>query len=101
MRVFLLINMLPDLRLAYSFSQTGSNREMLDAGETHMSNFLRLLVRYFNDTALKVSTPCQPSLHCSFAEPIACNKREFELTESKAKKLISGSRRYLTTMIND
>jgi hypothetical protein len=35
MRVFLLINMLPDLRLAYPLSQTGSNREMFDAGETH------------------------------------------------------------------
>jgi hypothetical protein len=93
--------MLPDLRLAYSLSQTGSNREMLDAGETHMSKFLQLLVCYFNDPSLEVSTPCQPSLHCSFAEPIACNKGEFELTESKAKKLFSHSRRYLTTMIND
>ena len=101
MRVFLLINMLPDLRRAYSLSQTGSNREMLDAGETHMSKFLQLLVRYFNDPSLEVSTPCQPSLHYSFAEPIACNKGEFELTEMKAKKLISDSRRYLTTMIND
>ena len=101
MRVFLLINMLPDLRLAYSLSQTGSNREMLDAGETHMSKFLQLLVHYFNDPSLEVSTPCQPSLHYSFAEPIACNKGEFELTEMKAKKLISDSRRYLTTMIND
>jgi hypothetical protein len=33
MRVFLLIDMLPDLRLAYSLSQTGSNREMLDRGK--------------------------------------------------------------------
>jgi hypothetical protein len=101
MRVFLLINMLPDLRRAYSISQTGSNREMFDAGETHMSNFLQLLVRYFNDPELKVSTPRQPSLHYSFAEPIACNKGDFELTQLKAKKLISDSRRYLTTMIND
>eukprot|EP00970_Alexandrium_tamarense_P011492 scaffold2507_cov100-Alexandrium_tamarense.AAC.3 len=101
MRVFLLINMLPDLRRAYSLSQTGSNREMLDAGETHMSKFLQLLVRYFNDPSLEVSTPCQPSLQYSFAEPIVCNKGEFELTEMKAKKLISDSRRYLTTMIND
>eukprot|EP00970_Alexandrium_tamarense_P018494 scaffold13343_cov264-Alexandrium_tamarense.AAC.3 len=101
MRVFLLINMLPDLRRAYSLSQTGSNREMLDAGETHMSKFLQLLVRYFNDPSLEVSTLCQPSLHYSFAEPIACNKGEFELTEMKAKKLISDSRRYLITMIND
>eukprot|EP00970_Alexandrium_tamarense_P012214 scaffold2837_cov152-Alexandrium_tamarense.AAC.2 len=61
MRVFLLINMLPDLRRAYSLSQTGSNREMLDAGETHMSKFLQLLVCYFNDHSLEVSTPCQPS----------------------------------------
>ena len=33
LRVFLLISMLPDLRLAYSLSQTGSNREMLDKGK--------------------------------------------------------------------
>jgi hypothetical protein len=38
MRVFLLINMLPDLRLAYPLSQTGSNREMFDAGETHITS---------------------------------------------------------------
>lgn len=101
MRVFLLILKHADLRRAYMLSQDPSNREMLDAGETHMSNFLKLLVRYFNDPSKTVSTPCQASLHSSFSEAILCNKGDFELTEEKAKKIIADARRHLTTMIND
>eukprot|EP00986_Skeletonema_menzelii_P019796 scaffold29150_cov371-Skeletonema_menzelii.AAC.1 len=101
MRVYLLILKYGDLRRAYTLSQTASTREMLDAGETYMSRFLKLLVTYFNDSSKTVSTAAHPSLHSAFSEPIVCNKGDFELTEEKAKKLFADSRKHLTTMINN
>ena len=101
MRVYLLILKHADLRRAYALSQNASTREMLDAGETYMSRFLKLLVLYFNDSLKTAATPANPSLHSSFSEPIVCNKGNFELTEEKAKKLFADSRKHLTTMINN
>lgn len=101
MRVFLLILEHADLRRAYMLSQDSSDRQMLDAGETHMSQFLKLLVQYFNDASKTVSTPILPYLHSSFSDPIVCNKGDYELTEEKAKKILADSRRILTTMINN
>eukprot|EP01082_Thalassiosira_pseudonana_P009561 g8661.t1 g8661 contig3:638798-640275(-) len=100
-RFFLLIPKFEDLRRAYAYSQTPSHREMLDGRETYKSRFLKLMVQYFNDSNISVSTPSQPSLHSCFSEPILCDKGDFELTEEKAKKILADSRRHLTTMIND
>eukprot|EP01082_Thalassiosira_pseudonana_P005130 g4770.t1 g4770 contig16:314033-315247(+) len=100
-RFFLLIPKFQDLRRAYTYSQTPSHREMLDGRETYKSRFLKLMVQYFNDSNISVSTPSQPSLHSCFSEPILCDKGDFELTEEKAKKILGDSRRHLTTMIND
>lgn len=100
-RFFLLIPKFEDLRRAYAYSQTPSHREMLDGRETYKSRFLKLMVQYFNDSNISVSTPSQPSLHSCFSEPILCDKGDFELTEEKAKKILGDSRRHLTTMIND
>ncbi len=49
LRAFLLIVKYEELRRAYALSQTSSTREMLDAGETYLSRFLKLWVTYFND----------------------------------------------------
>ncbi len=101
LRAFLLLLQYPELRRAYMLSQTSSSREMLDAGETHLSRFLKLWVAYFNDPSKTVYTPSVPSLHSAFSEPIVCNKDAFEFTEEKAKKLLGDCRRNLTTMINN
>eukprot|EP00574_Skeletonema_japonicum_P005801 CAMPEP_0201733090 /NCGR_PEP_ID=MMETSP0593-20130828/30630_1 /ASSEMBLY_ACC=CAM_ASM_000672 /TAXON_ID=267983 /ORGANISM="Skeletonema japonicum, Strain CCMP2506" /LENGTH=504 /DNA_ID=CAMNT_0048226179 /DNA_START=116 /DNA_END=1627 /DNA_ORIENTATION=- len=101
LRAFLLIVKYEELRRAYALSQTSSTREMLDAGETYLSRFLKLWVTYFNDPSKTVSTSPQQSLHYTFGAPIICDKGAFEFNEEKAKKLLGDCRRHLTTMINN